>query len=80
MRILCEDNNISVKSITILLTFEEAKQFLGDLEFLCDKRRTDIHTHTNDTDYTHEITTALYEPGQANGFDQRVKRLILEDQ
>ena len=79
MRILDSDNNIAVKDVVLLLTYQEACELASDLSELVKKEKS-THVHINDMDYQHEITIAIYGVNNLNGFTQRVKQLICVDE
>lgn len=80
MRLLNQDKNISIKNILILLTKDEAIELRDDLNKLLSNDDFAAHTHINDNVFEHEITMAIYEENELEYFDQRTKKLILEDE
>ena len=79
MRILDNDSNKALKNITLYITISEAKNLNDDLQSLINDFSSNNHVHVNDGDYTHEITVAVYDDNDFDGFNQRSKLLIEED-
>lgn len=79
MRILNQDSDKSIQEILLLLTKSEASELRDELERLLSSNQSDNHGHINDTEYQKEITVAIYDDSNLNGFDDRSKRLIIED-
>lgn len=78
MRILDQENDRSVKMVTLYLTKSEAAELRDSLEhILADPFSR--HEHTSSNDYTKEVTVCIYDPDHLAQFDERSKRLILED-
>ena len=70
--------NEALSDVIIYLTEDEAQSMIGALqEMLADPK--DHHRHLNDEDYQHEITVTIYRPENLHTFDERSRRLILED-
>lgn len=79
MRILNNDTNAPLENVIIYLKKDEAVELIGALESLLNSEKTAEHSHINDLEYTHEITVAIYDEDNLNGFDQRSKKLIQEN-
>jgi hypothetical protein len=82
MRILNDDKGKqeAVNNVILMLTLDEAKELKGDIEQLISRNSLDVHYHTNDQEYEHEITVGLYEPsGKITQFTPRIQKLILEN-
>jgi len=79
MRILNNENEGPLKDITLFLTKEEATELKDDLEKLIKNIGNNEHVHINDKEYVRELTVTLYNPNNLNHFDERSKKLILED-
>lgn len=77
MRIFDEDNNRTLRRVTLLLKADEARELLDGLRELLE--RSDGHVHTSDATFEHEITVALYEEGKTDGFHERIKQVLAED-
>ena len=78
MRILNNENAGPLKDITLFLTKEEATELKDDLERLI-KNIGNNEQHINDIEYFRELTVTLYNPNNLNHFDERSKKLKLED-
>ncbi len=61
-----------------LCRYPEARELIGYLEGLLNHPEHH-HTHLNDSDYQREITVALYTGDNLPAFDERSKRLLIED-
>ena len=79
MRLLNIDSGASLDSAILYLKKNEVVELIGALEDLLNSSGDAYHRHVNDADYTHEITVAIYDENNLSGFDNRSKRLILED-
>lgn len=80
MRILNEDNDKVVNNVLLLLTKQEAIQFVSDLNDLINDDDMDNHHHINNDDYSKEITIALYDENNISDFfSERCKKLIQYD-
>ena len=79
MRILNEADDKPMDRVTLFLTMSEASE-LRDMvnEMLADPIGHD-HEHVSSDDYRKEVTVCIYSPDSPNQFDERSKRLILED-
>jgi len=78
MRILDEKRDNSVDRATLLLTRSEAKELWDSLQSLLDDGKGQ-HTHVPSEDYQKEITIAIYDPGNIEGFNQRCQKLIQDN-
>jgi hypothetical protein len=79
MRILNRDIEAKVNEITLYLTKSEAEELRDSLIGLLTEKSVGNHRHIASSDYSKEVTVCLYTPGETAGFDERSKRLILED-
>lgn len=77
MRILDEDSDRKLDRIMIYLTKEEAQEMQDSLELLLYKKHH--HSHINSENFDKEITVSIYKDTSLNGFDERSKKLIIED-
>ena len=81
MRILDEIANKSISNLTLLLEKAEAIQLIGYLEELVSVEGIQSdHYHLNNTDYSNEITIALYDDSNLDNFSDRYKLLITKDE
>jgi len=78
MRILNDDSNEKLDTVSFFLTKQEAVQLHSDLEALI-ADPTKQHTHISSDDYQKEITVCIYDEKDLSGFHERAKTLILED-
>ena len=80
MRILDLKESKRLEKIIIYLTDEEAMDLKSSLEQMLEEKKMQ-HVHINGTDYTKEITVTIYDPSdkKLDSFDERSKKLILED-
>jgi len=78
MRILDETRDNSVDRATLLLTRSEAQELLDSLKSLIADGKGQ-HAHVPSEDYKKEISIAIYEPGNPEGFNQRCQRLIQDN-
>jgi len=78
MRLLDQDNDKPLARVMLYLTRNEGLELLRDLERLLNKP-SDHHSHIDSDDWSKEVTIAIYDPNNLRGFDERSKRLILED-
>jgi hypothetical protein len=78
MRILDQDHDRSLKAVTIYLTNSEAAELRDALEQI-QADPVGRHEHTSSGDYTKEVTVCIYDPDHLAQFDERSKKLILED-
>lgn len=79
MRILDQDSDKTLKDVILYFTIEEANELKDDLEKLINKHRSNEHAHINDLQYTHEITVAIYDENDLDGFNERSIELIKQD-
>jgi hypothetical protein len=75
MRVLDEIRDNSVDRAMLLLTRNEAQELLDSLQFLLGDAKGQ-HAHVPSEDYEKEITIAIYEPGNTQGFNERCRKLI----
>lgn len=75
MRILNEESDKPIKSVSIFLTPEEAKELRDALSQLLD-RPDNNHIHVSDPTFEREITVAVYTADNLEYFTERVRRLV----
>ncbi len=68
MRILNEADDKPMDRVTLFLINEMLADPIGH-----------DHEHVSSDDYRKEVTVCIYSPDSPNQFDERSKRLILED-
>jgi hypothetical protein len=81
VRLLDEDSDRTIKSLALYLTPKEAQKARNALdELLAWHESSKIeHVHLDDTEYEHHLTLVLYTPEEAERFQERWRRLIVED-
>jgi Ca2+-binding EF-hand superfamily protein len=80
MRILDQDNDKKVNNILLLLTTSEAVELKDELERLLDSSQKDDHGHINDNDFVREVSLAIYDENNIIRFDDRIQKLIIDDE
>ena len=78
MRILDEQNDKSLDAVIIYLTKKEAAELRDSLEQIL-VNHLGRHEHVSSDDYRKELTVCVYETDHLDRFDDRSKRLIVED-
>lgn len=79
MRILDQDKDKKINDVLLLLTCSEASELKDELERLLASSQKDDHGHVNDIEFEREISIAIYNENNIEGFDDRIKRLLTED-
>lgn len=81
MRILDQNNDRSLKRITLFLTNDEANSLYNHLGKLISKPKTH-HIHVGEEGYGDEteITIAIYSSSDISKFDERSRKLIEKDE
>ncbi|TVL96338.1 MAG: hypothetical protein CV087_23805 [Candidatus Brocadia sp. WS118] len=77
MRILDIDADKRIDRLTLYLTRHEAEELKNDL-FQIIENPIQNHLHISSDDYKKELTICIYDEN-LRGFDERSKKLILED-
>lgn len=81
MRILDQDGDKALRSVTLYLTASEAAELRDSLESLL-SGPPDSHHHVADADFSKDVTVCLYTPNDPSAlrhFDERSKQIILHD-
>ena len=78
MRILNDDTDEKLDRLTLYLTRSEAEELKGSLEDLL-KHPDHNHSHTPSEDYQKEVTVCIYDIQKLSEFDERSKKIILQD-
>ncbi len=78
MRILDEDSDKKLDTVSLFLTKEEATQLQAYLRQLLDNPKLQ-HIHLSSSDYQKEITLCLYDQENLANLNQRSIKLINED-
>ena len=79
MRLLNDSTGEALRSVIVYLTPDEARQLVGSLEQMLENPK-DHHHHVNDDEYAHELTVTIYRDDNMGSFDERSRRLILDDE
>lgn len=79
MRILDEQSDKKLDTISIFLTEEEAVQLRGYLDQIIDNPKLQ-HAHLSSEDYKKEITICIYDKKDLEGFHPRSIKLIQKDE
>lgn len=80
MRILNNDNQLSIKNISVFLTNEEAQELRDTIEQLIENSdKGSYHLHLNDKDFKHEITFSVYSDKDVSLYNARTQRLLIDD-
>ena len=79
MRILDDNADKKLDTISIFLTKEEAVQLRGYLNQLIDKPKMQ-HAHLSSEDYQKEMTVCIYDEKDLEGFHPRSIKLIEKDE
>lgn len=78
MRILDQESGQGLSNIILYLTKDEAAQLCSYINQLIEE--PDLHhAHMETDNYGKELIVTIYDPLKLAGFDERSKRLILDD-
>jgi hypothetical protein len=80
MRIYNVDTDTKVNEIILYLTPDEAKEMKYALEQVISDSKKHHHKHISDSEYKTEITVCIYKEDNLSTFDERSKKLILNDE
>jgi len=78
MRILDDHASKALERVTVYLTISEAAEMRDSLQALLSSP-PGRHEHVPSDDYRKELTICIYDQGALVGFDDRSRRLILDD-
>lgn len=79
MRIYNLDIEKKVNKVALYLTHEEASEMKDALEGLLSNEKHH-HEHIPDKDFKREITISIYSEDNISSFDEKSKKLILNDE
>lgn len=79
MRILDNDSNKKIDDITLYLKKRELIQLRSYIDQLLEDPQLQ-HSHLSSSDYQKEITLCIYDEENLEGFNERSKKLILDDE
>lgn len=82
MRIYNQDTDKKVNKVTLFLTYEEAAELKDSLELILENSEKHNHEHIPDREdaFKREITVCIYKMDNLSGFNDRSKKLILNDE
>jgi hypothetical protein len=80
MRIYNLDLDTKVNKVILYLTPEEAQEMKHALEQVMSDSKKYHHKHILDNEYKREITICIYKEDNLSSFDERSKKLILNDE
>ncbi len=81
MRIYNVDLDKKVNKVILYLTAEEAQEMKDSLELILNDNEKHHHEHIPDrVDFKREITVCIYKEDDLSRFDDRSKKLILNDE
>lgn len=82
MRIYNEDTDKKVNKVILYLTPDEAHELKDSLELIINNNKRHHHEHIPDRedDFKREITVCIYKKDDLSSFDERSRKLILNDE
>ena len=80
MRIYNVDSDDKVNKVILYLTPDEAKEMKDALEAILSNSKKHHHEHIPDSDFKKEITVCIYREDNLSSFDERSRKLILDDE
>ena len=82
MRIYDSDSDKKINNVILYLTPDEAREMKNFLDLLLSNNEKHHHEHIPDreNDFKREITVCIYEKENLSSFDERSKKLILNDE
>ncbi len=82
MRIYNEDTDKKINKVTLYLTPDEAQELKDSLESIINNNEKHHHEHIPDREnnYKREITVCIYRNDNISSFDERSRKLILNDE
>jgi hypothetical protein len=82
MRIYNEDTDKKINKVILYLTPNEAQELKDSLESIINKNKQNHHEHIPDRedDFKREITVCIYRKNNISSFDERSRKLILNDE
>ncbi|MBS0620999.1 MAG: hypothetical protein JSS61_06035 [Verrucomicrobia bacterium] len=80
MRIYNLDADQKIENVIIYLTPDEALEMKTSLDLMINDSNKHHHEHVLDSEYKREITVCIYKDDNLSSFDERSKRLILNDE
>lgn len=82
MRIYNVDTDKKVNKVILYLTPDEAQEMKDALDSIINDTRNHQHEHISDRedDFKREITVCIYRKDDLSSFDERSKKLILQEE
>ncbi len=82
MRIYNIDTDKKVNKVILYLTPDEAQELKDSIELLLNNNKNHHHEHVPDreSDFKREITVCVYNEDNLSTFDERSRKLILNDE
>lgn len=82
MKIYDKDTDKKINKVILYLTSDEAQELKDSLELIINNNEKHHHEHIPDRedDFKREITVCIYRENDLSGFDERSKKLILDDE
>jgi hypothetical protein len=80
MRIYNLDSDEKVNRVTLYLTPDEAQELKHALELIISDCKKYDHKHIPDSEYKREITVCIYKKDNLSSFNERSRKLILNDE
>lgn len=77
MRIYNQDKDETISNVMLCLTKDEAIELMDSLKNILQIKNG--HEHINDEEYSHEITIFIYDMKKMKSYNDRVKKVILDD-
>lgn len=78
MRFINQENGQPISDMLLLMTYQEACEIRDDLERLISSDKLNEHSHVNDAEFRHELTLSIYDEGHLDGYQDNIKKWILE--
>jgi len=82
MRIYNEDAGKKINKVIIYLTPDEAQELKDSLQLMINNSEKHHHEHIPDRedDFKRQITVCIYKEDNISSFDERSRKLILNDE
>lgn len=77
MRIYDQDNDKTISNVMLCLTKGEAIELMDSLKNIL--KINDGHEHISDEEYSHELTIFIYDMKMVESYDDRVRKVIIDD-
>ena len=80
MRIYDSDLDKTINNVVLYLTPDEAQELKDSLELLINNKHHHEHIPDRENNFKREITVCIYREDNLSSFDERSKKLILNDE